>query len=54
MCAFSCSLQTLLICLLLMCITQGSKHVFESGRQFGHLEERLVAKLSLVSKSEIP
>ena len=28
--------------------------MFESGRQFGHLEERLVAKLSLVSESEIP
>ena len=35
-------------------IHQGSKNVFESVRQFGHLEERLVAKLSLVSKSEIP
>ena len=33
---------------------QGSKNVFESGRQFGRLEEWLVAKLSLVSKSEIP
>ena len=33
---------------------QGSKNVFESGHQFGHVEERLVAKLSLVSKSEIP
>ena len=33
---------------------QGLKNVFESGRQFGYLEERLVAKLSLVSKSEIP
>ena len=28
--------------------------MFESGRQFGHLEERLVTKLSLVSRSEIP
>ena len=35
-------------------IHQGSKNVFESGRQFGHLEERLVAKLSLVSRSVIP
>ena len=33
---------------------QDSKNVFESGRQFGHLEERLVAKLSLVSRSVIP
>ena len=33
---------------------QGSSNVFESGRQFGHVEERLVAKLSLVSSSEIP
>ena len=33
---------------------QGSNNVFESDRQFGHVEERLVAKLSLVSSSEIP
>ncbi|XP_062506334.1 ankyrin-3-like [Corticium candelabrum] len=33
---------------------QGSNNVFESGRQFGHVEEQLVAKLSLVSSSEIP
>ena len=32
----------------------GSNNVFESGHQFGHLEERLVAKLSLVSRLEIP
>ena len=32
----------------------GWNNVFESGRQFGHVEERLVAKLSLVSSSEIP
>ena len=32
----------------------GLNNVFESGRQFGHVEERLVAKLSLVSSSEIP
>ena len=32
-------------------VKQGSKNVFESGRQFG---EWLVAKLSLVSRSEIP
>ena len=32
----------------------GSNNVFESGRQFDHVEERLVAKLSLVSSSEIP
>ena len=35
-------------------LSQGSKNVFKTGRQVGHLEERLVAKLSLVSKSEIP
>ena len=35
-------------------VNQGSKNVFESGRQFGHREEWLVAKLSLVSMSEIP
>ena len=32
----------------------GLNNVFESGRQFGHVEEQLVAKLSLVSSSEIP
>ena len=32
---------------------QGSKYVFESGHQFGHLEERLVTKLPLVFRSEI-
>ena len=35
-------------------IHQGLKNVFESGRLFGHVEERLVAKLPLVSRSEIP
>ena len=35
-------------------IIQGLKNVFESGRQFGHVEERLVAKLLLVSRSGIP
>ena len=39
---------------LSVCLSQGSKNVFESGRQFGHLEERLVAKLLLVSRSDIP
>ena len=33
---------------------QGWNIVFESGHQFGHVEERLVSKLSLVSRSEIP
>ena len=33
---------------------QASSNVFESGRQFGHVEKRLVAKLSLVSRLEIP
>ena len=33
--------------------SQGSKNEFESGRQFGHVEELMVAKLLLVSRSEI-
>ena len=33
---------------------QGSKNVFESGCHFGHVKEWLIAKLSLVSSSEIP
>ena len=36
-----------------MCV-KGSKNVFESGRQFGHVEERLVAKVLLASRSGIP